>query len=372
MLVLRGTKKLRDRLKGTPADDGTESTTALGDWFANALFWRPQVALVVNERTLLPVFVPLAPAATLLERIPEAIESVLRLHGASDSFLAAEREAMRDVRMAATNNRSVLGAMNELAYHGEMIVKLDGIRDLDELSLRLSRLILGPLTHGTPCDELAALLGPTERLADVIPIRPGVPTASLSTSTGAVYQLKITLLDTKPPIWRRVLIDGASTLDHLHEVIQAAFGWWSYHLHEFDVSRTRYGVPDPDDDWGPPPKDERRTRLDAIAKEGSKLTYTYDFGDNWRHSIVVEKVLAADPTTTVPALIDGRRASPPEDCGGTWAYRELLDILADPAHPEHDERREWIGRPVDPDAFDPSEFEDNLRNRQDADFDDWP
>lgn len=367
MLVLRGTKKLRDRLKKAPIDDGAESTTALGDWFANALFWQPQVALVVNERTLLPVFMPLAPAATLLERIPDAIESVLRLHGASESFLAAERDAMRDVRVAPTNNRRVLGAMNELAYHGEMAVKLDGFRDLDELSLRLARLILGPLAHGTPRDELAALLGPSAPLAPVIPLRPDPTSAP---STGVVYQLKITLLDTKPPIWRRVLIDGAGTLDHLHEVIQAAFGWWGYHLHDFEVGRTRYAVPDPDDDWGAPTKDERRTRLDAIAKAGSKLTYTYDFGDNWRHSIVVEKVLAADATTSVPALVDGRRAAPPEDCGGTWGYRELLDVLADPTHAERDERREWIGRPFDPDAFDPSEFEDNLRNQQLAGFDD--
>lgn len=374
---MRGTKKLRDRLKGAPVHEGAESTTALGDWFANALFWRPQVALLVNERTLLPVFVPLAPAATLLARIPAAIESTLRLHGASEMLLATERYAMREVQVGPTSNRSILGVMNELAYHGEMAVKLDRVRDLDELSLRLSQVILGPLHHGTPRDELAALLGSSEPLAEVIPLRPGqpasapiAPTAASSPAAGDVYQLKVTLLDTKPPIWRRVLVDGASTLDHLHEVIQAAFGWWNCHLHEFEAGRTRYSVPDPDEDWGPPPKDERRTRLDAITSEGSKFTYTYDFGDDWRHSIVVEKVFPADRTTALPACIDGRRACPPEDCGGTWGYRELVAILADPTHPEHDEHREWIGRPFNPDSFDPSEFEDNLRSQQLASFDD--
>ncbi len=379
MLVVRGTKKLRDRLKGAPAHEGAESTTALGDWFAKALFWRPQVALLVNERTLLPVFVPLAPSATLLARVPAAIESILRLHGASEWFLAAERDAMREIRVAPTNSRSVLGFMNELAYHGEMDVKLDRVDDLEKLSMRLSQVILGPLQHGTPRDGLAHLLGASEPLAEVIPIRPGqpaiAPVAPLAVSSparGDVYQLKVTLLDTKPPIWRRVLVDGASTLDHLHEVLQAAFGWWNCHLHEFEAGRTRYSVPDPDEDWGSPPKDERRTRLDTIASKGSKLNYTYDFGDDWRHSIVVEKVLPADRTTAVPACTDGRRACPPEDCGGTWGYRELVAILAGRTHPEHDERRAWIGRPFDPDAFDPIEFDDNLRNERLARFDDWP
>jgi hypothetical protein len=185
-----------------------------------------------------------------------------------------------------------------------------------------------------------------------------------------VFQLKVTLLDTKPPIWRRVLVDGSSTLDQVHEVIQAAFGWWNYHLHEFEVGRNRYGVPDPDEDWGAPPRDERRTRLAAIAGEGSSFRYTYDFGDGWDHRVVVEGLLPPSADTATPACIGGRRACPPEDCGGTWGYRELLEILADPTHPEHGERREWLGRPFDPDAFDPREFDDNLRNGRLAMFDD--
>ncbi len=356
------------------ASESAESTTALGDWFANALFWRPQVALLVNERTLLPVFVALAPAATLLDRVPGAIESVLRLHGASEEFLAAEREAMREVRVAPTNNRSVVGVMNELAYHGGVRPPSEQLA-LDALSVSLSRIILGPLDHGTPRDELAALLGPAEPLAEVIAF-PGqydhAEPRALAARPAMVYQLKVTLLDTKPPIWRRVPVDGASTLDDLHEVIQAAFGWFGYHLHDFEVGRTRYGVPDPEWDWGPPTRDERRTRLDAIAEKGSSFGYTYDFGDSWRHKVAVEKVLAPNADLAVPACIDGRRAGPPEDCGGTWAYRELIDILADPAHPEHDERREWLGSDLDPESFDPSDFEDNLRNGRLVRFEDGP
>lgn len=378
MLVVRGTKKLRDRVKGAPAGDDDVSTTALGDWFATALFWRPQVALLVNTRTFIPVFVELAPAAKLLDRVPAAIEGALRAHGVDESFIAAEVEAMADVRIAPTNDRSVLGVMNEFAFLGEHHQSFEPI-DLMQLSLRLAGTPLGPLhkSTGFPDLELAEVVGGTSPLAEVIPIRPGqpivAPVSPAAKPEGTIFQLKVTLHDTKPPIWRRVLVEGASTLDQIHEVIQAAFGWWNYHLHDFKIDGNEYGVPDPDDDWGPPVNDESKVRLDSVVNEGSKFDYTYDFGDWWRHKVVVEKVLPADSVTTVPACIDGRRACPPDDCGGTWGYGELLKILDDPSHPEHDERMEWIGRPFDPEAFDAGEFEENLRNQKLVDFDnDWP
>lgn len=374
MLVVRGTKKLRDRVKGALAVDGDVSTTALGDWFANALFWRPQVALLVNTRTLLPVFMELAPAATLLDRAPAAIEAVLRRHGVDETFLAAERKAMSVVRIGPTNDRRVVGVMNEFAFHGEWLWK-EGQQDLEALSLRMSSLIIGGLDEGSPDRALSAVMGGAEPLARVIAF-PGERTAPARSprpsDAGEVLQLKITLADTTPPIWRRVLVDSNSTLDHLHEVIQAAFGWWSYHLHEFEVGRNRYGIPDLDENWGEPPRDERRTRLDAIASEGSSFRYTYDFGDSWEHRVLVEKILPSTADIAVPACIDGRRACPPEDCGGTWGYRDLLEILTDPSNPEHDERREWLGREFDPELFDAQEFEDNLRNGRLARFDDGP
>ena len=377
MLVVRGTKKLRDRVKGAPAGNDDVSTTVLGDWFATALFWRPQVALLVNARTFIPVFIELAPAAELLDRVPAAIEAALRAHGVDEAIIAAEVEAMTDVRIAPTNDRSVVGVMNEFAFLGEHHQAGESV-DLMQLSLRLAGTPIGPLhkSTGFPDLELAEVLGGTSPLAEVIPIRPGqpvvAPVSPVAEPEGTIFQLKVTLHDTKPPIWRRVLVDGASTLDHVHEVIQAAFGWWNYHLHDFKIDGSEYGVPDPDEDWGPPVNDESVVRLDSVAGEGSKFDYTYDFGDNWRHKVLVEKVTPADGTATVPACIDGRRACPPEDCGGTWGYKELLEILADPRHPEHADKLEWIGRPYNPEAFDASEFDENLRNQKLAAFDDWP
>lgn len=370
MLVVRGTKKLRDRVRATPAGAGDVSTTLLGDWFATALFWKPQVALLVNARTFMPVFLPLAPAATLLDRVPHAIASVLRLHGVDEADIASEVAAMSDTRIAPTNDRTVIGVMNGFALHGEGLFAL-GSNDLEELSLQLSRTIVGPLMKQalTPDREIAAIFGTggPQRLATNVISFPG--THRPEPTPASVYQLKVTLQNIKPPVWRRVLVDAASTLDHVHEVIQAAFGWWNYHLHEFEVDGKSYGVPDPDDDWGTPTIDERRVRLDTIASVGSSISYMYDFGDGWDHTITVEKVLPASDTP-VPACIGGRRAGPPEDCGGPWGYEHLLAALADPTHPEHRELAEWLGRPLDPEAFDPDDFADNFREGRLAAFDD--
>jgi hypothetical protein len=343
MLVLRGTKKLRDRVKAAAATEGDMSTTVLGDWFATALFWKPQVALLVNERTLIPVFMPLAPAVTLLERAPAEIARVLRRHGADDAFVDAELTAMREARIAPTNDRSVVGVMNEFAFHGEW--RWQHRREpLEDLSIELARMPLGPLRSrsGFPDRELAAVLGIEAE-----------PRARASRAT-AVYQLKVTLKGTKPPIWRRLLVEGSSTLDQLHEYIQAAFGWWNYHLYEFEFGRTLYGIPDPDEDFGPPVRDARRTRLDKVATAGASFTYTYDFGDNWEHKVTVEQILDTSPVASLPACVDGRRAGPPEDCGGVGGYEDLLAS----------------GGGVDPDAFDPSEFADNLHTLRVATFDD--
>ena len=360
MLIVRSTKKLRDRMKKAPAASlSDESTTALGDWFATALFWKPQAALLVNTRTMIPVFTPLAPAGELLDRAPEAIAEVLRGHGVPADVNAAELNEMSEVRIAATNDRQIVGVMNEFVFQAEGAWGAHD-PDLFSMSMRLSDLILGPLMnrHGTPADELAACFRDD---ADVI----ALPTAKATTASAArrVHQLKITLRGVKPPIWRRVVVDGGETLDHLHAVIQAAFGWWDAHLHDFDIGGDRYGIPD-DDDWTPV-KDERRVSIDqAISNSDGKIRYTYDFGDNWEHDIVVEKTIPAGEVTTVPDCIGGRRACPPEDCGGPWGYQELLDILADPTNPDHDERLEWTGGNIDPAAFDPAEFAENLRLQQ--------
>jgi hypothetical protein len=172
---------------------------------------------------------------------------------------------------------------------------------------------------------------------------------------GHVFQLKATIVGIKPPVWRRVLVAESSTLLDLHNALQGAFGWYDCHLHEFEIDGSRYGT-DGGETWGPPVKDERRTRLGRVAREGTTMRYVYDFGDDWVHKVVVEKVLPADPKISYPVCVAGKRACPPEDCGGVWGYQQFLAAISDPDHPEHEEMLEWVGGAFDPEELDPSNF----------------
>ncbi len=164
----------------------------------------------------------------------------------------------------------------------------------------------------------------------------------------SIISLKVTLRGAKPPIWRRLLAPANMTLADLHEAIQRAMGWDGGHLHVFDIDGRSYGDRSAVDDVA----DENRLTLDGVRRSGvARFAYTYDFGDDWEHTITIEKTLPAAQGTTYPACIAGKRACPPEDCGGPWGYQELLDIIADPAHPERVERLEWLGEEFDPEDF---------------------
>lgn len=174
------------------------------------------------------------------------------------------------------------------------------------------------------------------------------------TATGrAVHTIKVTLRHSRPPIWRRLQVPSDSTLQQLHNIIQSAFGWEDYHMWVFETPDARYGAADRDLDI----RSAASKRLRQVAlRAGDKLSYTYDFGDGWDHDIVVEAIADADPGITYPRCLVGRRACPPEDCGGIWGYGYLLEILADPAHEEHKERLEWLGL-SSADEFDPAAFD---------------
>ncbi len=184
-----------------------------------------------------------------------------------------------------------------------------------------------------------------------------------------IYQLKITLKYSKPPIWRRVQVAADIQLSRLHRVIQVAMGWNDAHLHQFVVGQRPdwefYGIPDPlyDDDWGPTTKDESSAKLNQILKaEKDKFTYEYDFGDGWEHIILLEKILSPEEGVTYPRCIKGKRACPPEDCGGIWGYDHLLEVLANPEAPEREDMLAWLGGELDPEYFDLDEVNTRLQN----------
>jgi hypothetical protein len=166
-----------------------------------------------------------------------------------------------------------------------------------------------------------------------------------------IYQLKISLDGVQPPVWRRVQVPGGYTLDRIHRVIQYAMGWQNFHLHSFDVGGAQYGEPDPDGDLEL--TDELDVRLDAVATMGTRLRYTYDYGDWWEHTVEVEEVMGADPDERYPLCVSGSGACPPEDVGGAFGYAELLAVLGDPAHPEYAIARGRFGAAAVVESFDP-------------------
>lgn len=172
-----------------------------------------------------------------------------------------------------------------------------------------------------------------------------------------IYQLKIVLLGSEPPVWRRIRVPGNATLDWLHAALQVAIGWTNSHLHQFKVgedcySDTRHHSAQYEGD--PEILEERKFTLRQIApRERDVFGYEYDFGDSWEHEITVEKILPPDAAVAKVALcIDGARACPPEDCGGVWGYEDLLKTIRDRKHPEHKSMKEWLGRPFDAESFD--------------------
>jgi len=165
-----------------------------------------------------------------------------------------------------------------------------------------------------------------------------------------IFQLKITLEDIEPAIWRRIETHDCSLTD-LHEVIQSCMGWEDEHMHAFEIGDAQYtdvsrGV-DPEEF-----RDSRSVQLsDLVAREQCYFIYEYDFGDSWRHGIEIENALPAEKNVRYPRCVDGQRACPPEDCGGSCGYYELLDAIANPDEEEYDERLEWLDDDFDPEKF---------------------
>ncbi len=166
-----------------------------------------------------------------------------------------------------------------------------------------------------------------------------------------VYQLKIMLDHTKPPVWRRFIVESDMKLPDLHKVIQTVMGWFNSHLHQFRINGKSYTAPD--EEFMSEVTDYRKIRLNAvITKEKQKFHYDYDFGDGWEHTIVLEKILPKDKNMRYPTCVDGKRNCPPEDCGGPGGYADLLEVIKDPGNEEYEEMMEWLGGIFDPEEFD--------------------
>lgn len=177
-----------------------------------------------------------------------------------------------------------------------------------------------------------------------------------------VYELRITLQEIRPPIWRLIQVPSTLRLCCLHDALQAVIGWTDSHLHRFEKDGKNWGVPEHLEDDGIDIIDESRTKVsDILTTPGDSMLYVYDFGDNWRHSVVLEKILPASATMVRPVCIAGERHCPPEDVGGVPGYQEFLEVVFDPSHEEFDHCVQWAGGPSPVNQsvgrFQPEEFD---------------
>lgn len=192
-------------------------------------------------------------------------------------------------------------------------------------------------------------------MSTVVPLKPR------TRKPADLLQLRIDLAGIKPAIWRRIVVPESITLGRLHHVIQCVMGWHGGHLHEFEIAGERYGIPDPEFDWGDPPRSEQRIQLKTALAGMKSFKYLYDFGDHWEHRIKVEKRHPPDPILSASALcLTGANAAPPEDVGGAAGYADFLEAILDPDHPEHHAMRAWCGEAFEPGRFDLSEVNERL------------
>jgi hypothetical protein len=225
-----------------------------------------------------------------------------------------------------------------------------------------------------PTRTLEALLDRVSAALDVLEERERERRRAALPISGKVYQVRVTLRNIEPRIWRRFLIADGTLLD-LHDAIQDVMGWDDGHMHQFLVEsgkgrekvRTYYGTPEGDEDEEeedeafadllrdiPVTRDEQKALLSQLAPTGrkhAKFLYEYDFGDGWVHEVVIEKTLDPQPGVAYPVCLEGARACPPEDCGGPWGYANFVQAMTGPKTERQAELRDWYDGPFDPEAF---------------------
>jgi len=247
----------------------------------------------------------------IAELIPK-LQSELRLESASERSLALDVQMLQQIQREA----------NEAISKAETGSKRNSLRNIVER-------VVQAIKHSADIDS--------------------------TTAPARLYQFKISLIYTDPPVWRRIQVADC-TLDELHDHIQSAMGWTDSHLHEFVINKIRYGDPDllaggfTEFDC----EDSTTTLISDLVSDRARrfrFNYIYDFGDDWEHEILFEKFVQPEPRRKYPCCVEGARACPPEDVGGVYGYAELVDAMADRKHERHRDFLEWCGR-FDPAAFD--------------------
>lgn len=193
--------------------------------------------------------------------------------------------------------------------------------------------------------------------------------AGMSGKPESVLEVRVELVETEPRIWRQLEVHSSLTLDHVHQVLQTAFGWEDMHLHRFTANDPFAPLQPVDGDvpgsqqWLPrkecgEPNDSPEEDLSLgqlLALGGGTAFYEYDFGDCWLHGLVLVSQRPASDGMPPARVLDGARRGPLEDSGGFPGYEEILEVLANPTHPDHAEHTEWVAEITGADEpFDPA------------------
>jgi hypothetical protein len=218
-----------------------------------------------------------------------------------------------------------------------------------------------PARKTTKASKPAALKAPRKKTSASTPA---------TETPGQIYQIKVTLKDFKPSIWRRIQVRSDATLGELHAIIQMAMGWTNSHLHHFIVGKrpnllfigaaeTYEGGDLMDEE-----NEDEIVISQVLPAAKTKMVYEYDFGDSWEHEVVLEKIVEAEAGVFYPRCLAGENACPPEDVGGVWGYAGFLKAINNPDHEEHDSYIEWIGGDFDPQKFDLDAVNKRLKVRK--------
>ena len=157
------------------------------------------------------------------------------------------------------------------------------------------------------------------------------------------FIFKIDLINTEPLVSRTIKVSSETTLYLMHHIIQTVMGWENRHLYEFTINTLRFAdIRLMDEDFGVMTDVKTVLLEDVFPKTGATAIYLYDFGDGWKHQLELIEISNAPQNELLPSFVSGQNDCPPEDCGGVYRYREILQILADSTHEEYESIVEWI------------------------------
>lgn len=365
------------------------SSGFLGPWHANLIrIERRKCILFTNDRTLYSFLVPgVKKKDDFHDLFLVNLNSNLAVEGLGQGERLKALAEYSDIAIVPTMSRSVLGSMNDLAGQVEFLIhRAGGLEKADMLRVNmiLNRVPMGALKYKYAIEKVCELFGRTaavreltnpftmtyaERSSGLNEIGAASRTRGNRTKPGPhgknifnkVFQFKVTLNEIKPSIWRRILVPETYTFWNLHVAIQDSMGWLDYHLHEFEIvnpstgEKEHIGIPPEDyfeDDPEVFPGWKKNIRA-YFTPDNAQAAYRYDFGDNWQHEVVLEKIEPRAAGVSYPVCTGGERSGPPEDCGGTHGYAEFLEIIMDPSHERYGEMTAWAGAGFDPERFDP-------------------